>query len=201
MSFLKINNLCVNYQMRKEIVYAAKDVNIEVNKGEILGLVGESGSGKSTVGNAIIDLIDEPGKITKGSIMLGDINLQSDTNNIINYRGKNLYDWWGDKLAKQLKDDLKTHDFKVIVNLASEEYFKSVQKNLGGQFISPVFQEYVTGEYKTVGIHAKKARGLMVRYIVDNNVKDYDNLLGFNLGSYSFNESETVDINSPVFTR
>ena len=57
MTFLKINNLSVDYQMRKETVYAAKNVNIEVNKGEILGLVGESGSGKSTVGNAIINLI------------------------------------------------------------------------------------------------------------------------------------------------
>ena len=90
MSFLKINNLSVDYQMRKETVYAAKDVNIELNKGEILGLVGESGSGKSTVGNAIIDLIDEPGKITNGSIMLGDIDLQTDTNNTINYRGKKV---------------------------------------------------------------------------------------------------------------
>ena len=90
MSFLKISNLSVDYQMRKETIYAAKDVNIEVNKGEILGLVGESGSGKSTVGNAIIDLIDEPGKITKGSIMLGDIDLQTDTNNTINYRGKKV---------------------------------------------------------------------------------------------------------------
>ena len=63
MTFLKINNLSVDYQMRKETVYAAKNVNIEVNKGEILGLVGESGSGKSTVGNAIINLIDEPGKV------------------------------------------------------------------------------------------------------------------------------------------
>ena len=54
MTFLKINNLSVDYQMRKETVYAAKDVNIEVNKGEILGLVGESGSGKSTVGNACL---------------------------------------------------------------------------------------------------------------------------------------------------
>ena len=58
MSFLKINNLSVDYKMRKETVYAAKNVNIDVNKGEILGLVGESGSGKSTVGNAIINLID-----------------------------------------------------------------------------------------------------------------------------------------------
>ena len=57
MSFLKINNLSVDYKMRKETVYAAKNVNIDVNKGEILGLVGESGSGKSTVGNAIINLI------------------------------------------------------------------------------------------------------------------------------------------------
>ena len=57
------------------------------------------------------------------------------------------------------------------------------------------------GKLKIISFYAKKARGLMVRYIVDNNVKDYDNLLGFNLGSYSFNESETVDINSPVFTR
>ena len=69
MSFLKINNLSVNYEMRREIVYAAKGVNITVEKGEILGLVGESGSGKSTVGNAIINLIDEPGKVSSGSII------------------------------------------------------------------------------------------------------------------------------------
>ena len=90
MSFLKIKNLSVDYQMRKETVYAAKNVNIEVNKGEILGLVGESGSGKSTVGNAIINLIDEPGKVSNGSIWLGDINIHENKKNIINYRGKKI---------------------------------------------------------------------------------------------------------------
>ena len=90
MSFLKINNLSVDYQMRKETVYAAKAVNIEVNKGEILGLVGESGSGKSTVGNAIINLIDEPGKVSSGSIILGDINIHKDSTNITKYRGKKI---------------------------------------------------------------------------------------------------------------
>ena len=75
MSFLKIKNLSVDYKMRRETVYAAKEINIEVNKGEILGLVGESGSGKSTVGNSIINLIDEPGKISNGSIILGDIDI------------------------------------------------------------------------------------------------------------------------------
>ncbi len=90
MSFLKIKNLSVDYPMRKETVNAAKDVNIEVNKGEILGLVGESGSGKSTVGNAIINLIDLPGKVTSGSVTLGDLNIHQDPNNIIKYRGKKI---------------------------------------------------------------------------------------------------------------
>ena len=90
MSFLKIKNLSVDYQMRKETVYAAKNVNIEVNKGEILGLVGESGSGKSTVGNAIINLIDEPGKVSNGSVLLGDLNIHEDPKNIVKYRGKKI---------------------------------------------------------------------------------------------------------------
>jgi peptide/nickel transport system ATP-binding protein len=76
--------------MRKETVYAAKNVNFEVNKGEILGLVGESGSGKSTVGNAIINLIDEPGKVSSGSVLLGDLNIHEDPKNIVKYRGKKV---------------------------------------------------------------------------------------------------------------
>ena len=90
MSFLKIKNLSVDYPMRKEIVNAAKNVNIQVNKGEILGLVGESGSGKSTVGNAIINLIDAPGKVSSGSIILGDLNIHEDPSNLIKYRGKKI---------------------------------------------------------------------------------------------------------------
>jgi len=90
MSFLKIKDLSVDYKMRKETVYAAKNVNIEVNKGEILGLVGESGSGKSTVGNAIINLIDQPGKVSGGSVMLGDLNIYKDPDNIVKYRGRKI---------------------------------------------------------------------------------------------------------------
>ena len=90
MTFLKINNLSVDYKMRKETVYAAKNVNIEVNKGEILGLVGESGSGKSTVGNAIINLIDDPGKVSSGSVFLGDLNIHENSESIIKYRGNKI---------------------------------------------------------------------------------------------------------------
>ena len=90
MSFLKIKNLSVDYKMRRETINAAKNINIDVNKGEILGLVGESGSGKSTVGNAIINLIDEPGRVSNGSIVLDGIDIHADEQNIVKYRGKKI---------------------------------------------------------------------------------------------------------------
>ena len=90
MTFLKISNLSVNYEMRRETVYAAKKVNINVEKGEILGLVGESGSGKSTVGNAIINLIDEPGKVSGGTIILDGTDIYENPENILKLRGKKI---------------------------------------------------------------------------------------------------------------
>ena len=90
MSFLKIKNLSVDYKLRKETVYAAKNINIEIKKGEIVGLVGESGSGKSTVANAIIDLLDEPGKVSNGSIYLGESDIHKNEKNILSIRGKKI---------------------------------------------------------------------------------------------------------------
>ena len=90
MSFLKIDNLSVNYRMRKETVYAVKNINFDVKKGEILGLVGESGSGKSTLGNAIINLIDEPGKISDGKITLDGVNIHENPKDILKYSEKKL---------------------------------------------------------------------------------------------------------------
>ena len=76
--------------MRKETVFAAQNVKFDVSKGEILGLVGESGSGKSTVGNAIINLIDEPGKISEGSIFIDNIDIYKDPKIIKTLRGKKI---------------------------------------------------------------------------------------------------------------
>jgi peptide/nickel transport system ATP-binding protein len=90
MSFLKIDNLSVNYRMRKETVYAVKNINFDVKKGEILGLVGESGSGKSTLGSAIINLIDEPGKISGGKVILDGVNIHENFEDIFKYRGKKI---------------------------------------------------------------------------------------------------------------
>ena len=125
MSFLKINNLSVDYKMRKETVYAAKNVNIDVNKGEILGLVGESGSGKSTVGNAIINLIDEPGKVSSGSVVLGDLNIHENSESIVKYRGNKIGLIFQDPqtsvnpiltVGEQLIETIQTH-----LNLNKEE--------------------------------------------------------------------------------
>ena len=88
MTFLKIDNLSVNYRMRKETIYAVKSINLDVRKGEILGLVGESGSGKSTLGNAIINPIDEPGKISNGKVVLDGIDIHKNFKDIQKYRGK-----------------------------------------------------------------------------------------------------------------
>ena len=125
MSFLKINDLSVDYKMRRETIYAAKNVNIDVNRGEILGLVGESGSGKSTVGNAIINLIDEPGKVSNGSIVLDGIDIHKDTENITKYRGNKIGLIFQDPqtslnpiltIGDQLIETIQTH-----LNLSSEE--------------------------------------------------------------------------------
>ncbi len=144
MSFLKIKNLSVDYKMRKETVYAAKNVNIEVNKGEILGLVGESGSGKSTVGNAIINLIDEPGKVSSGSVMLGNLNIHENTKNIIKFRGKKIGLIFQDPqtslnpiltIGDQLIETIQTHLYlskedakSKAINLLKEVGIKDAEK-------------------------------------------------------------------------
>ena len=124
MSFLKIDNLSVNYRMRKETVYAVKNITFDVKKGEILGLVGESGSGKSTLGNAIINLIDEPGKISDGKVVLDGVNIHEKFEDILKYRGKKIGLIFQDPqtslnplltIGEQLVETIQTHldlDFK-----------------------------------------------------------------------------------------
>ena len=112
----------------------------------------------------------------------------------------NLYSFWSDNITKSIVDDMAPDE--LLVNLASNEYFSAFDKNkFDGRIISPIFKDLKNGKLKIISFYAKKARGLMVRYIVDNNVSDYDDLLGFNLGNYSYNASETTEKNKPVFTR
>ena len=113
---------------------------------------------------------------------------------------ENLYKFWSENITNSILDEMSSED--LLINLASNEYFEAFdKKKFDGRIISPVFKDFKNGKLKIISFYAKKARGMMVRYIVDNDVSSYNELLGFNLGNYSYNEAETSDDNVPVFTR
>ena len=149
MSFLKIQNLSVDYKLRKETVHAAKDINIEIKRGEIVGLVGESGSGKSTVANAIIDLIDEPGKVSEGSIYLSDINIHENKKNILSLRGKKIGFIFQDPqtslnpiltIGQQLIETIQTH--LKLSNSEAKEKSINLLKEVGIKDAEKRFNDY-----------------------------------------------------------
>jgi len=117
-----------------------------------------------------------------------------------NQRGKDLYAFWGSKITDAL-NKLLAQDDQVLVNLASNEYFKSVQtKQLDGRLITPQFKDWKNGQYKMISFYAKKARGLMCRYAIQNQITQADDLKGFNLEGYYFSEDQS-DKNNWVFLR
>ena len=114
-------------------------------------------------------------------------------------RKDNLYKFWDDTLANSLNDELEENE--LLINLASTEYFKALPKKvLKVPMITPVFKDFKNGQYKTIMTYAKIARGLMVRYIIENNVKTIEELKGFNVENYRFSEEMSSE-NELVFTR
>jgi len=111
-------------------------------------------------------------------------------------KGNNLYEFWGYKITDQLKKDIKSQGDKILINLASNEYFKSVnKKELKKDFeiIDVEFKDFNNGKYKIVSFFAKKARGLMARYIVKNQIDKIEDLKGFDLDGYSFDEKDSTE--------
>jgi cytoplasmic iron level regulating protein YaaA (DUF328/UPF0246 family) len=118
-----------------------------------------------------------------------------------NARGKDLYAFWGGRVTESLKKVLDEQKKPFLLNLASEEYFKVLQpKELGCPVISPVFQDAKDGKYKIISFYAKRARGLMARYVVENRITDPADLKGFNLDGYKYYAAESK-IDKPVFRR
>lgn len=116
-------------------------------------------------------------------------------------RGKNLYQFWGSKITKSLNQELSSMKNPFIVNLASNEYFKSVQrKDIETDIYDIGFKEYRNDKLTFISFNAKKARGLMARYIVQNRIKRPEDLKGFNLENYSYLEEESTD-HSLLFVR
>ena len=109
---------------------------------------------------------------------------------------KNLYEFWGESVKKDLLKDSDT-----IVNLASNEYYK-VLGNISDEakVVSPVFKDYKNGNYKIISFYAKKARGLMARFIIQNRIKKTDELVNFDLDGYKYSKADST-VDSPVFLR
>jgi len=107
---------------------------------------------------------------------------------------KNLYAFWGDKITDLINKDLKATNGKTIINLASKEYFKSISpKKLKGRLLTIDFREERDGKFKFITFNAKKARGLMTRYILENKIHNPEDLKGFLDDGYAFNADLSGD--------
>lgn len=114
---------------------------------------------------------------------------------LANGRGTNLYQFWGDIVTDKVNETLAAQGDKLLINLASNEYFKAVQKKrLKGRVITPVFKDCKAGKFKIISFYAKKARGLMARYIIDNQLTDVAQLTAFDTDGYYYCEAESTDI-------
>jgi hypothetical protein len=115
-----------------------------------------------------------------------------------NPAGKDLYAFWGSKLRESLEQELED---EVLINLASNEYFKAIEaKKIKARIITPVFKDWKNGQYKMISFYAKKARGLMSRFIIDKKLKDAEKIKQFDYDGYRFNEAMSEGDNW-VFTR
>ncbi|WP_086971384.1 peroxide stress protein YaaA [Vibrio coralliirubri] len=111
---------------------------------------------------------------------------------LANARGTNLYQFWGNIITDKLNEALNAQGDNVLINLASNEYFKAVKpKNLDGQVITPVFKDCKNGQYKVISFYAKKARGMMARYIIENKIDSVEALTQFDTAGYYFVEEES----------
>lgn len=120
---------------------------------------------------------------------------------IKNPGGKDLYEFWGDKITNAIQCELSSHRNKTLINLASIEYFKSINTSLlTGNIINPIFKDYSNGNYKILSFFAKKARGSMSSFIVKNRITKPSDLKSFDIDGYSFNDSLSTD-QDWVFTR
>lgn len=120
-------------------------------------------------------------------------------------RGKNLYEFWGERITDELNRLLAREEeagcARVLLNLASDEYFKSVKpKKLEGRIVTPVFEDWKGGRYKIISFYAKRARGLMSRYVITNRIDEVEALQGFAAEGYAF-AAKASDADSPVFRR
>ncbi len=114
---------------------------------------------------------------------------------------KNLYEYWKEKITENIRKSIDESGTKILVNLASDEYFKSIDiKRIKAETVTPSFKDFKNGNYKIISFFTKKARGLMTRFIIENNIENPEDLLAFEEEGYHFNPRLSDPLN-PVFTR
>ncbi len=118
-----------------------------------------------------------------------------------NSGGKNLYEFWGDDISRAMNKLLKKSGSPVLVNLASNEYFKSVRAgSLDADIVTPVFKDLKGDKYRVISFYAKKARGQMTRFIIDHELNEPDGMKKFKIDGYKYNKAEST-AREMVFTR
>jgi cytoplasmic iron level regulating protein YaaA (DUF328/UPF0246 family) len=118
-----------------------------------------------------------------------------------NGRGKNLYQFWGDRISTELNQQLEQLNSGMLLNLASQEYFKAVDKKaLKAKVLNVEFKDFKNGQYKIISFFAKKARGLMARYVIEQQIDQVEGLKQFNSAGYQFSSTESK-ADTLVFTR
>ena len=194
----------LNYNRNQEWV---NDYNLETGKQAVYAFTGEvfRGLDVTTLESNKLSFLQENLRIVSGlygilkplDVML-PYRLEMGTKLKVG-RKNNLYEFWGDKLAQTLNEEMR--DDEILVNLASNEYNKAiVNKSLKVPVITPVFKDYKNGKLKTIMTFAKRARGLMVRYIIDHQLTNVEDLKGFDTEGYGFSQELSTDTEW-VFTR
>ena len=116
-------------------------------------------------------------------------------------RSADLYAFWKNKIAPKVQEAIEISGSKVLVNLASNEYYKSIDlKKIDAEIVTPQFKDLKNGQYKMISFYAKRARGLMTRFILENDINTIDELNAFDLEGYYYNPRLSKPLN-PVFTR
>ena len=112
---------------------------------------------------------------------------------LANPRGHNLYEFWGNIITDLINEDLAEEKSELLVNIASDEYYKSVKESkIKADIIKPVFLDQKNGKYKVISFYAKKARGLMARYIIENKIERAEDLKSFNTDGYYFDAESSL---------
>lgn len=187
----------------------SKTFNLDNSKQAILAFDGDvyEGMNAKTLSKKALDYAQEHVRILSGLYgllkpldLMQPYRLEMGTP-LNNTGGKDLYAFWGTKIAKALQDELDKHRSQILINLASDEYFKSVRLDaLKFPIVAPVFQDEKAGKYKIISFYAKRARGLMTRYVIDHQIDRPEGLKDFDYDGYRYAPKESTP-EKPVFRR